>query len=114
MISRIAIIDKTETEVMQHMRILGIIVILGALLFMGYNIYMCNECTKIANDHPVLTIVSEGSNLPNNGHFCTFQPPFNEVEIGTFIVLGAGILMVVYGGPKNASDNNSMNSNKSE
>ncbi|MBQ2621636.1 MAG: hypothetical protein IJF84_09900 [Thermoguttaceae bacterium] len=95
------------------MRLLGILITFGALVFIGYNIYMCNECTKIANDHPIMTVMSMGTNLPNEGNYYSFRSPLSNVEIGVLIALGIGVLLTLFGGLKKAPDNSSSDSNKS-
>ena len=77
------------------MRIVGILLLLAGLLFIGYNRYMINQCYQIANDHPIQTIISDGQNLPGEGKYLTFAPPFTAVEIGTFVVMGIGALMTI-------------------
>jgi hypothetical protein len=92
------------------MRILGILITLGALIFIGYNVYMCNECAKIANDHPIMTVVSGGTNLPNEGKYYSFRTPLSNVEIGVYIALGIGVLLTLFGGFKRLPANNSSKS----
>lgn len=86
------------------MRILGVYFILVSVLTIFFNLAAVSANEQMWREHPFATIFSLGAKLHKNCY--TFSPPYTGFEVFIFVLLIAGILLVVLGGKKKNINSN--------
>lgn len=85
------------------MRFLGIIFIAISVFIIITNVAKTKDAEYEMENHPWITILSGGSNLPQ-GSYYTFKFPLTTYEKAIYILGGVGIFLVIIGGNRRDSD----------